>query len=150
MRRGSQARVKLENWLYWICIDSVLGFLFGSPGLYLYALLSVVYLGVSAVGFMRWLKTYRTSAARELMLAEALAHVPGYIPGESRHRDGPSCSGGSVNRSYEVSTPAGRFVSAAESGAGCLAHVGSVRRAGAASDRGRGAALRRGSLQRTG
>jgi nicotinamide mononucleotide transporter len=55
-----QARVKLENWLYWIFIDSVLSFLFGSQGLYLYALLSVVYVGVSAVGFMRWLKTYRT------------------------------------------------------------------------------------------
>jgi len=33
-----QARVKLENWLYWIFIDSVLSFLFGSQGLYLYAL----------------------------------------------------------------------------------------------------------------
>jgi nicotinamide mononucleotide transporter len=55
-----QARVKLENWLYWIFIDSVLGFLFGAQGLYFLALLSVVYLGVSAVGFIRWLKTYRT------------------------------------------------------------------------------------------
>jgi nicotinamide mononucleotide transporter len=55
-----QARVKLENWLYWIFIDSVLGFLFGNQGLYFVALLSVVYLGVSAVGFMRWLKSYRT------------------------------------------------------------------------------------------
>lgn len=55
-----QARVKLENWLYWIFIDSVLSFLFGTQGLYFVALLSVVYLGVSAVGFIRWLKTYRT------------------------------------------------------------------------------------------
>ncbi len=55
-----QARVKLENWLYWIFIDSVLSFLFGSRGLLFVALLSVVYLGVSTVGFMRWLKTYRT------------------------------------------------------------------------------------------
>lgn len=55
-----EARVKLENWLYWLFIDSVLSFLFASQGLYLYALLSVVYLGVSAVGFVRWLKTYRT------------------------------------------------------------------------------------------
>ena len=35
-------------------------FLFGTQGLYFVALLSVVYLGMSAVGFMRWLKTYRT------------------------------------------------------------------------------------------
>jgi len=55
-----QARVKLENWLYWIFIDSVLSFLFGNQGLYFVALLSVVYLGVSAVGFLRWLKSYRT------------------------------------------------------------------------------------------
>jgi nicotinamide mononucleotide transporter len=54
-----EARVKLENWLYWICIDSVLGFLFAAQGLYFVALLSVVYLGFSAVGFVRWLKTYR-------------------------------------------------------------------------------------------
>jgi nicotinamide mononucleotide transporter len=56
------ARVKLENWLYWIVIDSVLAFLSGAQGLYFAALLSVVYLGVSAVGFLRWLKTYRTPA----------------------------------------------------------------------------------------
>jgi nicotinamide mononucleotide transporter len=55
-----EARVKLENWLYWLVIDSLLGFLFASQGLYLFALLSAVYVGVSAVGFIRWLKTYRT------------------------------------------------------------------------------------------
>jgi len=55
-----EARVKLENWLYWIVIDSALAFLFGSQGLYFVALLSVVYLGFSTVGFARWLKTYRT------------------------------------------------------------------------------------------
>jgi nicotinamide mononucleotide transporter len=55
-----EARVKLENWLYWIFIDSVLSFLFGIQGLYFVALLSVVYLGMSTVGFLRWLKTYRT------------------------------------------------------------------------------------------
>jgi nicotinamide mononucleotide transporter len=54
------ARVKLENWLYWIVTDSILAFLYGAQGLYSAALLSIVYLGVSAVGFIRWLKTYRT------------------------------------------------------------------------------------------
>jgi nicotinamide mononucleotide transporter len=53
------ARVKLENWIYWLVIDGTLAFLFAAQGLYLYALLSVVYLGVSAVGFVKWLKTYR-------------------------------------------------------------------------------------------
>jgi nicotinamide mononucleotide transporter len=54
-----EARVKLENWLYWLFLDSVLGFLFAAQGLYLLALLSVVYLGVSVIGFVKWLKTYR-------------------------------------------------------------------------------------------
>ena len=53
------ARVKLENWLYWLAIDGTLMFLFAAQGLFLFALLSLVYLGVSAVGFARWLKTYR-------------------------------------------------------------------------------------------
>ncbi len=53
------ARVKLESWLYWLVIDSILAFLFAAQGLYLYSLLSIVYLGVSAVGFAGWLKTYR-------------------------------------------------------------------------------------------
>jgi len=55
-------RVKLENWLYWIVIDSLLAVLFGTQGLMLYALLSLVYVVVSVVGFSKWLKTFRTPA----------------------------------------------------------------------------------------
>jgi aminoglycoside phosphotransferase (APT) family kinase protein len=47
--------------------------------------------------------------ARELMLAEALAHVPGYRPGDPAIET-LQLPGGSVNRSYSVLTPAGRFV----------------------------------------
>jgi aminoglycoside phosphotransferase (APT) family kinase protein len=46
---------------------------------------------------------------RELMLAEALAQVPGYRPGDPAVETA-RLSGGSVNRSYSVFTPAGRFV----------------------------------------
>lgn len=53
------ARVKLENWLYWLVIDSTLAFLFAMQELYLLALLSIVYLGFSLAGFVGWLKTYR-------------------------------------------------------------------------------------------
>ncbi len=53
------ARVKLENWLYWLAIDGTLMVLYTEQGLYFFALLSLVYLGVSAVGFAKWLKTYR-------------------------------------------------------------------------------------------
>jgi nicotinamide mononucleotide transporter len=57
------ARVKLENWIYWLVIDAVLAFLFGVQKLYLVALLSVVYLGIVVVGYFSWLKSYRTQRA---------------------------------------------------------------------------------------
>jgi aminoglycoside phosphotransferase (APT) family kinase protein len=47
--------------------------------------------------------------ARELTLAEALAHVPGYRPGDPASETA-RLRGGSVNRSYGLLTPAGRFV----------------------------------------
>jgi thiamine kinase len=46
---------------------------------------------------------------RQLALAEALACVPGYRSGDPSIRTS-ELSGGSVNRSYSVSTAAGRFV----------------------------------------
>jgi thiamine kinase len=49
------------------------------------------------------------SRTRELMLAEALSHVPGYAAGDPAIAV-TRLSGGSVNRSYSVHTPAGRFV----------------------------------------
>ena len=49
------------------------------------------------------------SRTRELMLAEALSHVPGYTPGDPSI-EVTRLSGGSVNRSYSVLTPVGRFV----------------------------------------
>ncbi len=56
------AQVKLENWLYWIVVDSISVFLFGAQGLVFVALLFAAYLVVSAVGFVTWLKTYRAHA----------------------------------------------------------------------------------------
>jgi thiamine kinase len=49
------------------------------------------------------------SSTRELKLAEAFSHVPGYIPGDPSIET-VRLGGGSVNRSYSVFTPAGRFV----------------------------------------
>ena len=49
------------------------------------------------------------SDTRELDLAEGLAHVPGYRPGDPSVRTF-QLSGGSVNRSYSVSTSAGQYV----------------------------------------
>jgi aminoglycoside phosphotransferase (APT) family kinase protein len=56
------------------------------------------------------------STACELMLAEALAHVPGFRPGDPAV-EVVALPGGSVNRSYRVSTPEGRFVGRVSSAA---------------------------------
>ena len=53
------ARVKLENWLYWIVADSISVFLFGAQGLIFVATLFAVYLVVSVVGFIAWRKDLR-------------------------------------------------------------------------------------------
>lgn len=57
------ARMKLENWLYWIAIDSVLVFLFAAQGLYFVALLFAAYLLIAVVGFFAWLKAIRPAQA---------------------------------------------------------------------------------------
>jgi nicotinamide mononucleotide transporter len=56
------ARVKLENWLYWLVIDALIAYLFALQGLYFVALLSVVYLGIVIGGFFKWLRLYRAAA----------------------------------------------------------------------------------------
>lgn len=48
----------LENWLYWIVIDAVYVYLYGSRGGYLFALLNIVFVLVAIVGFVRWRRTY--------------------------------------------------------------------------------------------
>jgi nicotinamide mononucleotide transporter len=53
------ARKVLENWIYWLVIDSVEVYLFVSRELYLTALLFVVYLVLVVIGFRDWLKDYR-------------------------------------------------------------------------------------------
>lgn len=56
------ARSKLENWLYWFVIDSILVYLYAAQGLVLYSLLMVIYLGIVVSGFFTWLRIYRTQA----------------------------------------------------------------------------------------
>lgn len=48
------ARARIENWLYWIVIDSVLVYLYGSQGLYLVAGLFAAYLVMAVIGFRTW------------------------------------------------------------------------------------------------
>lgn len=47
-------RKVLENWLYWIVIDFVSVGLYGSRGLFLFALLMVLYTGMAIWGYLEW------------------------------------------------------------------------------------------------
>jgi len=53
------ARKILENWIYWLVIDSVSIFLYIQRDLYLTALLFAVYVILCFVGFHQWHKTYK-------------------------------------------------------------------------------------------
>ena len=48
------ARKVLENWLYWVVIDSVSIFLYLDRGLYLTALLFAAYVVIAIFGFLNW------------------------------------------------------------------------------------------------
>ncbi len=50
------ARKKLENWIYWIVIDLVYVYLYGSRGGYLFAALNVIYIVVAYFGYLNWRK----------------------------------------------------------------------------------------------
>lgn len=52
------AKKILENWLYWLVIDSVSIYLYIEKELYLTALLFSLYIGLCVVGYYRWNKTY--------------------------------------------------------------------------------------------
>jgi nicotinamide mononucleotide transporter len=55
------ARKILENWLYWLVIDSVSIFLYLDRGLYLTALLFIAYLVIAVFGYRTWLRHYRAT-----------------------------------------------------------------------------------------
>jgi nicotinamide mononucleotide transporter len=56
----------LENWLYWMIIDSASIYLYSSRGAYFYVILFSVYIIVSISGYLQWRKEYR--AYRKLTL----------------------------------------------------------------------------------
>jgi nicotinamide mononucleotide transporter len=57
------ARVKLENWLYWIATDAVLIFLSIVQDLPAFAILYFGYLCIAVFGFLTWLKALRMQPA---------------------------------------------------------------------------------------
>jgi nicotinamide mononucleotide transporter len=44
----------LDNWIYWIIIDSVYVYLYASREGYLFALLNIVFVIISVFGYLRW------------------------------------------------------------------------------------------------
>ena len=57
------ARMRLENWLYWIVIDAVSLWLYATQGLAFVALLYLVYLGTALYGWFEWRGRWRRQAA---------------------------------------------------------------------------------------
>ncbi|MGK0475548.1 MAG: nicotinamide mononucleotide transporter [Oleispira sp.] len=53
------AQKVLENWLYWLVIDTVAIYLYIDRELYLTALLMAVYVVLAMLGWLMWLKEYR-------------------------------------------------------------------------------------------
>jgi nicotinamide mononucleotide transporter len=56
------ARARLENWLYWIVIDTVLVYLFYVQGSVPMALLNLLFIGIAAAGYIAWRRQYRAQA----------------------------------------------------------------------------------------
>lgn len=50
---------KIENWLYWIAIDTVYLFIYQSRGAYLFVFIMVIYLIVAMFGWRNWQKKYQ-------------------------------------------------------------------------------------------
>jgi nicotinamide mononucleotide transporter len=55
------ARMHLENWLYWIAIDAVSVYLFAAQGLFVTALLFLLYLCIAVAGLHAWWKSWRAA-----------------------------------------------------------------------------------------
>jgi nicotinamide mononucleotide transporter len=53
------ARMKLENWLYWISADAITSYLFAAQGHPVSAGLFLTYLTIAVIGFREWLHQYR-------------------------------------------------------------------------------------------
>lgn len=53
----------LQNWLYWIVIDALSIYLYMERGLYLYALLFLLYVFIAVFGYLNWQKSYNSNHA---------------------------------------------------------------------------------------
>jgi nicotinamide mononucleotide transporter len=58
------ARKILENWLYWLVVDSLSLYLYVQRGLYFYVGLFAIYLVLVVIGFVRWRRDWRAQTVR--------------------------------------------------------------------------------------
>jgi nicotinamide mononucleotide transporter len=56
------ARMKLENWLYWMTADAIMAYLFAVQGYPVTTGLFLTYLAIALIGFREWLRQYRQQA----------------------------------------------------------------------------------------
>ena len=53
------ARMKLENWLYWMSADAIMAYLFAAQGYPVTTGLFLTYFAIALIGFREWLHQYR-------------------------------------------------------------------------------------------
>ena len=56
------ARMKLENWLYWMTADAIMAYLFAAQGYPVTTGLFLTYFAIALIGFREWLHQYRHQA----------------------------------------------------------------------------------------
>lgn len=54
---------RLENWLYWIAIDAVYVWIYGSTGAILFSLMMLINIGMAIYGYLNWRKELSTPKA---------------------------------------------------------------------------------------
>jgi hypothetical protein len=54
----------LTSWLYWIVLNALSAVLYAETALTGYFILSIVYTGLSVVGYFEWRKIYRNNAVK--------------------------------------------------------------------------------------
>ena len=101
------ARKILENWLYWLVIDSASIYLYVSRELYLTSLLFAAYLVLATIGFLAWRREFRrqcSGAGRRMTPEQALASIGNLVVGARvtlRLADGPTSDSYLVERDAE-------------------------------------------------
>lgn len=57
------ARKKIENWYYWLAVDILATGIYYYKGMYFYALLYFIYIGLAIAGYLEWKKHMKRQRA---------------------------------------------------------------------------------------